>query len=289
MAVSSDSTPATTASTQGDELDPYRLPAGVSPSRYDVRLAPSLEDASFSGAVTIQLDIDVPTTSLVLNAAELDIASCLVNGADAAFSLDAETERLVVRPANELPAGSATLTVTFTGVLNDRLRGFYRSTHIDADGTEQVIATTQMQSTDCRRAFPCWDEPEWKAVFGITLDIAEGLQAISNGPEVDRTEANGRVVIRFADTMIMSTYLVAFVVGRLETSATVDVNGSPMRLVHVPGKGHLTDFGMDVGGVLSALVRGVLRHPVSERQGRPRCAARLRRGRDGEPGMHHVP
>ena len=104
-----------------------------------------------------------------------------------------------------------------------------------------------MQSTDCRRAFPCWDEPECKAVFGITLDIAEGLQAISNGPEVDRTEANGRVVIRFADTMIMSTYLVAFVVGRLEMSDTVDVNGSPMRVVHVPGKGHLTDFGMDVG------------------------------------------
>ena len=206
-----------------------------------------LDDATFSGTVTVQLDVEVPTTTLVLNAAELDINSCLVNGASADFTIDEETDRLFVHTAAELPTGSATLAVEFTGILNDRLRGFYRSTYTDADGTEQVIATTQMQSTDCRRAFPCWDEPEFKAVFGITLDIADGLQAISNGPEVDRTVGDGRIVIRFADTMIMSTYLVAFVVGRLEMSASVDVNGSPMRLVHVPGKGHLTDFGMDVG------------------------------------------
>jgi puromycin-sensitive aminopeptidase len=144
------------------------------------------------------------------------------------------------------------MTISFAGILNDKLRGFYRSTYSDADGVEQVIATTQMQSTDCRRAFPCWDEPEFKAVFGITLDIADGLDAISNGPEIERVtseESNDgrRTVIRFADTMIMSTYLVAFIVGQLEMTAPIDVNGSPMRVVHVPGKSHLTDFGMDVG------------------------------------------
>lgn len=228
-------------------LDPYRLPAGITPSRYDVRLVPSLDDATFTGLITVQLDVEMPTEAIVLNAAELAIASCAVNGSSAEFTLDPDTDRLIVVPATELQPGSATLTVEFAGVLNDKLRGFYRSTYTDADGNEQVIATTQMQSTDCRRAFPCWDEPEYKAVFSITLDIADGLQAISNGPEVDRTAADGRVVIRFADTMVMSTYLVAFVVGRLELSDAVDVNGSPMRIVHVPGKGHLTAFGMDVG------------------------------------------
>ncbi len=112
---------------------------------------------------------------------------------------------------------------------------------------QQVIATTQMQSTDCRRAFPCWDEPEFKAVFGVTLDVDDGLTAISNGPEIERHDIDGRTVIRFADTMVMSSYLVAFVVGRLETSDTIDVNGIPLRIVHVPGKGHLTEFGLDVG------------------------------------------
>ena len=132
-------------------------------------------------------------------------------------------------------------------MLNDKLRGFYRSTYVDGDGVEQVIATTQMQATDCRRAFPCWDEPEFKAVFGVTLDVEDGLTAISNGPEVERITEHGRHVIRFADTMVMSSYLVAFVVGRLEITETVDVDGMPLRLVHVPGKGHLTEFGLDVG------------------------------------------
>ena len=90
-----------------------------------------------------------------------------------------------------------------TGILNDKLRGFYRSTYIDDDGNEQVIATTQMQATDCRRAFPCWDEPDFKAVFGITLVVDADLLAISNGPEVERGHApTASTVIRFADTMV---------------------------------------------------------------------------------------
>jgi puromycin-sensitive aminopeptidase len=127
------------------------------------------------------------------------------------------------------------------------LRGFYRSTFTDADGRERVIATTQMQSTDCRRAFPCWDEPDMKAVFGITLDVAPDLVALSNGPEIAReTLPDGRQRVRFEDTMMMSTYLVAMVVGPLEATETVDVDGIPLRILHVPGKGHLTGFGLDV-------------------------------------------
>jgi puromycin-sensitive aminopeptidase len=235
-----------------DTLDPYRLPTGVAPSRYDIRLRPVLEDSTFIGTITIQLDVAIETDTFVLNAAELTIGECSVNGTPATAELVEETDRLIVRTAAPIATGSATMNISFAGILNDKLRGFYRSTYNDADGAEQVIATTQMQSTDCRRAFPCWDEPEFKAVFGITLDIADGLDAISNGPEIERvtTEENNdgrRTVIRFADTMTMSTYLVAFIVGQLEMTSPTDVNGSPMRVVHVPGKSHLTDFGMDVG------------------------------------------
>ena len=104
-----------------------------------------------------------------------------------------------------------------------------------------------MQSTDCRRAFPCWDEPDFKAVFGITLVVRDCDTAVSNSPEVEREpRADGLVTITFADTMIMSTYLVAFVVGPLEATEWRDVDGIPLRLVHIPGKGHLTEFGLDV-------------------------------------------
>jgi puromycin-sensitive aminopeptidase len=229
------------------DLDPFRLPAGVRPSRYDLRLRPSLADATFTGSVRIELDVDLPTEVVVLNADELVITSCDIDGASATWELDPATERLFVTPSATIAPGNSVLTIEFDGILNDKLRGFYRSTYLDDSGVEQVIATTQMQSTDCRRGFPCWDEPEFKAVFAVTLDVEDELTAISNAPEIDRTSADGRSVIRFADTMVMSSYLVALVVGRLETTDTIDVDGVPLRVVHVPGKGHLTDFGLDVG------------------------------------------
>ncbi|BAN01424.1 M1 family metallopeptidase [Ilumatobacter coccineus] len=227
--------------------DPYRLPTHVRPTRYDVRLRPSLDDSSFVGSVRIHVEAEAPTDTFVLNAAELDITACTFDGAPASFTLDEANEQLTITASNAMTLTTGTLNIEFTGSLNDKLRGFYRSTYVDGDGNEQVIATTQMQATDCRRAFPCWDEPEYKAVFGITLDVDDDLTAISNGREIERTSSDGRTVIRFADTMVMSSYLVAFVVGRLEATEPVDVDGIPLRIVHVPGKSALTDFGLDVG------------------------------------------
>ncbi len=237
----------TTMPVPATALDPYRLPSGVRPRRYDLRLRPSLTEATFVGSVRIEVVVDAPTNCLVLNADELAIARCDVDGNPADWELDASSERLFVTPPTSLEAGVSVLTIEFEGVLNDKLRGFYRSTYVDDNGDEQVIAATQMQATDCRRAFPCWDEPEFKAVFAVTLDVDEGLTAISNAPEAAVVIENGRHVIRFADTMVMSSYLIAFVVGRLETTEIVDVGDIPVRVVHVPGKGHLTGFGLDVG------------------------------------------
>ncbi|MGH9133268.1 MAG: M1 family metallopeptidase, partial [Ilumatobacteraceae bacterium] len=246
-------------------LDPYRLPRDARPARYDVTLEPDLAAATFRGDVVIQLTIDQPSDDttpaldeLVLNAAELEIDKCRVDGEPAEHRLDDETERLFIRPASggdSLAPGEHTLEISFTGTLNDKLRGFYRSTFRDAEGVEHVIATTQMQATDCRRAFPCWDEPDFKAVFGIRLVIEPDLLAVSNGPEIERTaittrrggEQLDKVAVRFADTMLMSTYLAAFVVGPLEATDPVDVDGVPLRVVHVPGKSHLTGFALDVG------------------------------------------
>ncbi|MDG2038936.1 MAG: M1 family metallopeptidase, partial [Ilumatobacter sp.] len=226
--------------------DPFRLPSHVRPTRYDVLLRPTLDDASFSGEVSIKLDVSEPTTSIVLNAVELGIDEVRVEGINATWSLDESTERMTVE-LDEAVAESTTLFVRFRGTLNDKLRGFYRSTYIDASGIAHVIATSQMQATDCRRAFPCWDEPAFKAVFGITLDVADGLSAISNGSELGRTSDDGRTLIRFADTMTMSSYLVAVVVGELEMTDPLDVDGTPLRIVHVPGKSGLTQFGLEVG------------------------------------------
>src|SRR5262249_38952742 len=130
---------------------------------------------------------------------------------------------------------------------NDKLRGFYRSRFKDAAGEWRWLAATQFEATDARRAFPCFDEPAFKAVFSTTLVLAPGLKAVSNTAiaGVKPLETGGREV-RFADTIPMSTYLVAFVVGPLEASEQGWVGTTPLRVWSVPGKGALTEFGQEI-------------------------------------------
>jgi puromycin-sensitive aminopeptidase len=232
----------------------YRLPRTAVPSRYDLVLEPDLDAGVFAGSEDVVLDVRAPVAEIVLNADEMDIdAGWALDAvgrrvAVAEVRLDAETERAHLALAEALEPGEWILHLEFRGVLNDRMRGFYRSTYTDDDGEQHVLAATQFESTDARRSFPCWDEPDLKAVFGVTLVVAEGLEAISNAPEVscEPTE-DGRVRVRFADTMAMSTYLVAFAVGRIECTEPVDVDGVLLRIVHVPGKEHLTAFALEIG------------------------------------------
>jgi puromycin-sensitive aminopeptidase len=227
--------------------NPYRLPRAVVPSRYHLVLEPDLDAATFAGTVTIDVAATSAVDAIMLNADELEIDSVRLDRVDVAFHLDPATERLII-DAGLAAVGDATIDIAFRGTLNDKLRGFYRSTFVDDDGNERVIATTQMQATDCRRAFPCFDEPDFKAVFEITLVVDADLFAVSNSPDVSRTErADGKHVVVFKPTMSMSTYLVAFVVGPLEATEPVDVDGIPLRVIHVPGKGHLTGVALDIG------------------------------------------
>jgi len=228
-----------------------RLPVSVIPRRYVIELRPDIPTASFNGRVSIDVEVVKNTTEIVLNAADLAITdiSLLVDGAETTpeFRLDATAERLHVIPTSPVEIGSATLSIGFTGTLNDMLRGFYRSTYVDDSGNEQVIATTQFQSTDARRAFPCWDEPAYKATFESTLVVDPELLAVSNtGVVSDTIDPDGRRRVEFAPTMLMSTYLVAYVVGPLEATEAIDVGGVPVRVVHRPGQGHLTGFALDV-------------------------------------------
>jgi puromycin-sensitive aminopeptidase len=238
------------------ELDRYRLPRTVEPSRYDLTIEPDLEAATFTGSVDVALTVNEPVTTIVLNAAELEIVegSGTLRGGGrqvevADVSMDEELQRATLMLTGTLPPGAWQLRLEFNGTLNDRLHGFYRSRYTDEEtGDIHVIAATQFEAADARRAFPCWDEPDRKAVFGVTLVVPDGLTAVSNGQEVERRPLDGgRVRIRFADTMRQSTYLVAFVVGRLEVTEPVDADGVPMRILHVPGRGRLTGFALDAG------------------------------------------
>ncbi|HET8931750.1 MAG TPA: M1 family metallopeptidase [Acidimicrobiales bacterium] len=241
-------------SDQPGSTNPHRLPRTVVPARYDLSLEPDLNAATFTGTVDIEVDLVEPLDEIVLNAAELEITEATIIFLDGTsheleVTYDPEGERISCFCVDEpAPAGPATLALAFSGILNDKLRGFYRSTFTDTEGVLRTLATTQFESTDARRAFPCFDEPDFKAIFSIRLVVPDDLLAISNGAEVDRVAAGeGKVAVRFADTIQMSTYLVAFVVGPLEATAVVDVDGVPLRVVHTLGKSALTGFGLDIG------------------------------------------
>jgi puromycin-sensitive aminopeptidase len=236
------------------ELDQYRLPRSIVPVHYDLVLEPDLERFTFTGTSTTTIDVTEATNRIVLNAIELEVAKVWLTDAtgthiDAdAILLDEDTERLTVELAALASVGRWTLHCEFTGLLNDKLHGFYRSTFTDTDGNDQVIATTQFEATDARRAFPCWDEPDFKATFGITLVVDAELAALSNASEVDRSvREDGKHVVRFADTIKMSTYLVAFIVGPLDVTDPVMTNGVPLRVAYPRGKGHLTAYALEVG------------------------------------------
>jgi puromycin-sensitive aminopeptidase len=230
----------------------FRLPRTVEPETYRMEIEPNVASATFSGTVAIDVVVLEPVTEIVLNAAELAISDAEVLGADGStvrcsVSFDDELEQVVFRPPSEVPAGRCTISCRFTGTLNDKLRGFYRSTYTGPDGDTQTIATTQFESVDARRCFPCFDEPDRKAVFDIALIVEPDVDAISNSPIVGIDQVGAKRRIRFSPTMKMSTYLVAFVVGKLETSETVDVDGVPLRVVSTPGKRHLGEFALEVG------------------------------------------
>ncbi len=230
--------------------NPHRLPRSVVPHRYRLRLEPDLGSATFSGSETIDVTIDNDLDEIVLNAAEIEISSAqLTNGSTtigASPRYDATMERVALALESPAAPGDWELRIDFSGILNDQLRGFYRSRFTDVDGNEQAIATTQFESTDARRAFPCWDEPDFKASFQTTLVVPEDQMAITNTAEVHREQlTDGRVAISFDETMKMSTYLVAFVVGPFEATEPMDVDGVPTRIIAPRGKLHLAEYALE--------------------------------------------
>jgi puromycin-sensitive aminopeptidase len=233
--------------------DGYRLSQTIVPQRYDIHLSPDLENSTFAGEETITVQCEGATDTVTLNSLELEILSVSAEAPDGTESagsaeIDAGHEQLRLRFPRPLGAGTWKLRIGFSGRLNEKLAGFYRSTYNDESGQEQVLASTQFESTDARRAFPCWDEPAFKAIFALSLTIPSGLTAIANAPVVEEVDAGpGTKRLRFADTIRMSTYLVAFIVGDFESSDEIPAGGVPLRVWAIRGRRSLTAYAREIG------------------------------------------
>jgi len=239
-----------------------RLTAHIIPLEYDITLKPDLKNFTFEGVETIILNVTKATKALTLHSKEIDIETVSLedfSGSPEKSSRKQEPDKIFTKNIlynqkadtatftfeKTIRTGKYRLNIVFKGILNDKMRGFYSSKYLLHD-KEHHIATTQFESTDARRAFPCFDEPAQKAVFNVSLVVPKGKTAISNTlpVKIEEHEA-GFEVIRFAPTPMMSTYLLAFIVGDFEFIESKSKRGVGVRVFTIPGKIHQAKFALE--------------------------------------------
>ncbi|KAG9236474.1 peptidase family M1-domain-containing protein [Amylocarpus encephaloides] len=230
--------------TKGREI----LPGNVVPKHYDITLEPDFKALTYEGTIVLDLDVVEDSTSISLNTLELDIHSTKILAGSETISssptlaYDESKQTTKVTFEKTLSKGTkAQMEMKFTGQLNDKMAGFYRSTYKNKDGSEGTLATTQLEATDARRAFPCFDEPSLKAEFTITLIADKDLTCLSNMDVASESEVQSETsgsikkVVKFNRSPRMSTYLVAFIIGELNYIET-DKFRLPVRVYAPPNQ-----------------------------------------------------
>jgi aminopeptidase N len=192
----------------------------MQPIHYQLRLEPDLETFSFKGLIAIQLNSQQPSDQILLNCLELTISTCKVKKNDqwvaCRFCVDPQKETLQIT-LPEAMSGRIDVLIDYTGSINDKMAGFYRSAYTLGDRT-RYIAVTQFEESDARRALPCMDHPLYKATFDIEIIAEKKLGVISNEAIAEEKDlGNGKKSVRFVRTPRMSTYLLFFGVGEFET------------------------------------------------------------------------
>ncbi|TMS23086.1 Puromycin-sensitive aminopeptidase [Larimichthys crocea] len=232
-----------------------RLPTDVYPVNYGLCLKPDLIDFTFEGKLEALVEVTQATHQIVMNCADIDIitASFVPQGGEeinaTGFNYQNEDEKVTLSFPSALQKGSGTLKIDFVGELNDKMKGFYRSKYTTSAGEIRYAAVTQFEATDARRAFPCWDEPAIKATFDIALIVPKDRVALSNMNVIDRKpypDDENLVEVKFATTPIMSTYLVAFVIGEYDYVESQSSDGITVRVYTPVGKAEQGKFALEV-------------------------------------------
>ncbi|MBO71580.1 MAG: hypothetical protein CL508_04620, partial [Actinobacteria bacterium] len=230
------------------------LPRTSSPKRYEIKLDIDLENFSYLGIQTVEIQVLENTKSIFLNSIGIKIshASLIAANDKENNNLSVEyfedEERICLSSKNEIKKGEYKLYLEFNSEITNDLKGFYRSKFLTKKDEEKWIATTQFEPTSARNAFPCWDEPEYKAVFSISIVADKKYLRVSNEKVLSEKEVgDNKVETTFVDSMKMSTYLVAFVIGELEATEIGEAGNTKIRIIHRPGFSDQTNYAGTAG------------------------------------------
>jgi aminopeptidase N len=221
-----------------------RLPEIATPEKYQLTIGINFDKENFTGDETIDIRVLKPTSTIVLNAAEITFADVTITSVGqtqtAKVTPDEDKQMATFAFDKPLAAGPATLHIRYTGILNGQLRGLYLS-----KANDRKYAVSQLENTDARRMYPSFDEPVYKATFDITAIIDKGDTALSNSKIVSDTPGPGESqhTVKFGTTPKMSSYLVALAVGDWQCAEDT-ADGIPVRICGIPDKKPYADFAL---------------------------------------------
>ncbi|XP_072520732.1 endoplasmic reticulum aminopeptidase 1b [Salminus brasiliensis] len=231
-----------------------RLPESVSPLHYDLLIHPNLTSLDFAGRVKIQVKVHEETHTIVLHSKDLSISKAVLSGSDEG---QGQALRVLEYPAYQQIAlmsngtalkkgGVYVFQLDFEAKLSESFHGFYKSTYRTSEGEERVVASTQFEATSARAAFPCFDEPAFKANFTISIRREDRHISISNMPKLRTLAlAGGLFEDQFDTTVKMSTYLVAFIVCDFLSISKSTQHGVKISVYAVPEKIDQAELALD--------------------------------------------
>ncbi|CAL8347790.1 unnamed protein product [Lota lota] len=229
-----------------------RLPASVRPVHYDLTVHPDLDAMTFTGRTVITMAVLHSTKRIVLHAADLDIINATFQlgdgkAGDVTLLEYKPRQQVAIKFPEDLKEGqSCVLTLDYKASLSNTYEGFYNSSYTDKEGKKRVLAATQFEPLAARKAFPCFDEPAFKATFLVRVSRQEGYIALSNMPTAKTTKMPGGLLLdEFEKSSVnMSTYLVAFVVATFD-SVSKNVSNTLVSVYSVPEKKEHTMHALD--------------------------------------------
>jgi aminopeptidase N len=221
-------TPASAGGPFSFDTAPGRLPKGVVPIDYTIDITPDIETLTVAGQEIVLLEFRSPSATIQFNSLNEKLSDVRLDGTPARSVVSDDRAQLTTvtlpAPAAE---GRHTLTFKYTGRIEEQPHGLFLQRYVDPTGTKGELLTTEMDPTDARRMFPCWDEPAFRATFQLRATVPASWASVANMPADERTVLGELATTTFQRTPRMPSYLVEYTTGDL---AQIGADAGPVRL-----------------------------------------------------------